>query len=415
MIPKRHNAKMSFCDEYRWFMRKFSLPIYLLSVFLVSPVMVRAQEPTFDGTPKSEWLKMLKEDKNSRRREVAARVLASFGFAESGITEAFKTALNEDTAERVRVQICNLVVMPTTRDEKIRERELLELRKMTVPLSDALQNDKVPEVRAAAAKALGRLGNLSTPMVKVLSNALQDKDVNTRAAAAEALGRIGTAASASAPELKAALADKETIVRQWAAFSLGRIGNEGATATEELGKLLTSDPDPLVRAEAALSIGLLGTEAKAAIPALLEALDQEKEKEITVRIQAAKSLGKMDTAIKSHGSKILQTVAKEPNKDVRIFTLLSFSTALKIESAAFVKELAELLTKEPEGEVRLIIVQELGGLGPAAAEALPELRSATSDVQVAVREAAKLAVKRVTAKPEPKKDPSPEPKTDPLS
>jgi hypothetical protein len=123
----------------------------------------------------------------------------------------------------------------------------------------------------------------------------------------------------------------------------------------------------------------------------------------------------MDTAIKSSGSKILQTVAKEPNKDVRIFTLLSFSTALKIESAAFVKELAELLTKEPEGEVRLIIVQELGGLGPAAAEALPELRTATSDVQVAVREAAKLAVKRVTAKPEPKKDPSPEPKTDPLS
>jgi len=337
-------------------------------------------------------------------------VLATFGYSESGIVDAFKTALNEDPSEKVRISICNLINMPSVRDENIKKKELEALRNLTVPLSDLLQNDKVPEVRAAAAKALGRLNTLSTAMVKVLAGALQDKDTATRTAAAEALGRIGEASKGAAPELKMALTDKEASVRQWAAFSLGRIGSDGATATEDLAKLMTGDPDPVVRSESALSIGLLGTSAKDAIPALLECFAKDKEKEVSVRIQAAKSLGKMDTELKKFGPKILEAVGNDPSKDVRVFLLLSFSTALKLETAAFVKEMGDLLTKEPEGEVRLVLIQELGGLGPAAAEALPALRAATSDVQVSVREAAKVAVKRITTKPEPKKDPEPEPK-----
>jgi len=60
-----------------------------------------------------------------------------------------------------------------------------------------------------------------------------------------------------------------------------------------------------------------------------------------------------------------------------------------------VKELADQLIKDPEGDVRLAIVQELGALGPAAKDALPALKRAVTDVQLSVRDAAKAAVKKV--------------------
>ena len=41
------------------------------------------------------------------------------------------------------------------------------------------------------------------------------------------------------------------------------------------------------------------------------------------------------------------------------------------------------------------MVQELGGLGPAAKDALPALSRAVADVQFSVREEAKKAVKKV--------------------
>ena len=69
------------------------------------------------------------------------------------------------------------------------------------------------------------------------------------------------------------------------------------------------------------------------------------------------------------------------------------------------KDYAVWLGREPDGEVRLALVQELGGLGPAAKEALDALAAAESDVVIQVREAAREAVLQVKglAKKEPKK------------
>jgi HEAT repeat protein len=51
----------------------------------------------------------------------------------------------------------------------------------------ALKDDKTPEVRAAAAKALGRLRSLSNEKVKALRYALRDPDAAVRQAASDAL------------------------------------------------------------------------------------------------------------------------------------------------------------------------------------------------------------------------------------
>lgn len=54
-------------------------------------------------------------------------------------------------------------------------------------LRRALKDDKTPEARAAAAKALSRLGPLGKESVKALRFALRDPDPTVRQAAGDAL------------------------------------------------------------------------------------------------------------------------------------------------------------------------------------------------------------------------------------
>ena len=92
---------------------------------------------------------------------------------------------------------------------------------------------------------------------------------------------------------------------------------------------------------------------------------------------------------------VAKAMKKDPDKGVRIFVVHALGNALGPTLRDFVKDLAEQLPKEAEGDVRLAIVQELGALGPDAKEALPALQRAVADVQITVRDAAKQAVKKV--------------------
>ena len=92
---------------------------------------------------------------------------------------------------------------------------------------------------------------------------------------------------------------------------------------------------------------------------------------------------------------MIEAMKKDPDKSVRIFTVHALGNGLGPTLRDFVKDLAERLPKETEGEVRLAIVQELGALGPDAKEALPVLQQMVTDVQITVRDAAKQAVKKV--------------------
>ncbi len=148
-------------------------------------------------------------------------------------------------------------------------------------LVGAAADDPVPDVRAAAAEAGGRLAADLTvvpgargPAVTLLGTLLGDRDAVVRRAAAWAIGMAGepfaallahlrneTDASARAamlaelwrsqgdwiPVAAASLADPDRDVRLAAAWSLARSG--AAAATEALRRA-TRDPDPAVRAVA---------------------------------------------------------------------------------------------------------------------------------------------------------------------
>ena len=125
-----------------------------------------------------------------------------------------------------------------------------------------------PEVRAAAAVALGRLGPAAAPAAEPLVAAFTDADSYVRGAAAVALGQIGQAA---VPTLVRALADPNPETRWSAGIALGRIGRAGAAAIPAL-MTAASDANDNVRYVAVVALGELGRAASEATPLLTEAL-----------------------------------------------------------------------------------------------------------------------------------------------
>ena len=110
--------------------------------------------------------------------------------------------------------------------------------------------DPNPELRIAAARALGRLG--ATDASPALIHALNDAEWAVRAQAARALGRCGNA-QAIAP-LGAALEDRAWWVRRHAAFALAQLGSAGRA---ELARIAAKSEDRYARemADEALNAG----------------------------------------------------------------------------------------------------------------------------------------------------------------
>ena len=151
-----------------------------------------------------------------------------------------------------------------------------------------------------------------------------------------------------------------------------------------------------MRKESARAFTFLGLDAKSTVPALAKALREDKAEE--VRQQAALALGKMRGETTGVAAAMIEAMKKDSDKTVRIFVTHALGDSLGDGLRAYVKDLAEQLVKEAEGDVRIALIQELGALGPAAKDALPALNMRVTDVQLSVRDEAKKAVKKVMAK-----------------
>lgn len=109
-----------------------------------------------------------------------------------------------------------------------------------VPSLIKLLKNKDPKARASAAEDLGQIGAIraqdAQPAVLPLKEALADKEPNVRRAAAVALGKIRLEAKEVVPELSKLLDDKSPAVVQAAAVSLGAFGAEAREALPALQK-----------------------------------------------------------------------------------------------------------------------------------------------------------------------------------
>jgi HEAT repeat protein len=302
---------------------------------------------------------------------------------EAALVDALGKSLASDMADEVRLKSASLM----------KELKKEYLRRLAPVVADALKSDKSASVRVAAAVVLGRTEEHAKTVLATMVDALKDADPTVRANVAESLGRIGDEAKVAIPGLKTLLKDMDASVRLSAVFALGRVGPEAATAAPELIAVLGSDMDMAVRKEAARAFSLLGLDAKAGVAALAKALREDKSEE--VRQQAAIALGKMRGETRDAVAAMLEAMKTDKDKTVRVFVIHAMGDSLGDGLRANVKDLADQLIKEPEADVRLALVQELGLLGPAAKDALPALQRAATDVQLSVRNEAKAAVKKV--------------------
>lgn len=373
----------------------------LLLLFAASMTPARQDEdPVYEGKKASVWVDTLINDSSARKRSLAVDALARLWSTKqykNGLLTIGR-ALRLDASTAVRAQAA--MVLGALSEDDIK-------KYVATDLIDSLGTEKEPRVRKEIAIALGRSPPVCKLAVTPLTAALKDKDAAIRTAAAEALAQSGSDGKPAAAALAPLLLDSNKGVRRAAVAALGRISPEGSSAiAETMARMLGSETDLDLKNELAISLGLLSERSPAVVAALAGALQDPDEE---LRRRATRTLGSFGVASAPVADALLKVSASDKVKDIRAEAIHAYGSALGADLKPRVRELLVLL-KDPEFEVRLAVVEEVGALGTALkddAETIKVLRSRLSDPHVKVREATAAAIKRIEKKPEPKKETAP--------
>lgn len=204
--------------------------VIIFSLALPSAVQLAAaqdKEPVYDGKPVSEWVARLK-DKDDK-----VRLKAAFSLRQLG-PEA----------------------------------------KAAVPALLGILKDKNVDVRREAAFALQRIGPAAKTAIPALIDALQDSDVYVRGWSLTALAEFGADARAAVPALKGILKEADPLLHVDAANALSRLGEKKEAVTALIDALKNAKEKWDDTASAAAVLAEIGPDAKAAVPALLKALER---------------------------------------------------------------------------------------------------------------------------------------------
>lgn len=366
--------------------------------------------------------------------------------------------------------------------------------KPAVPALTKLLKDQETDVRSEALMALGRIGDPGS--VSAITAALDDPLTPVQYSAAYALGNMGTTAAGAAGKLEAKMTSDDEFLRTIAAWAanrvkpgdkeiqsqtaalmcnslksenqgvrlaaaraLGDLGLEGDLAQEALECALSDDEfsvrdhaidavlilgdkavEPATkalqrkeaRAGAARLLGRIGPGAKKAVPALIQALQDEDRREVRLDILYAmgaigpvpassvptltSDLGKDDVHVQIGATYALGKVGKEAKSALPAIQENFKNTQdqrLKMVSAWAMAEIAPddanvgamvLPTLigglgHDQPFVRLELIESIVGLGEVGAEAVPLLEQlGQSDPDEKVREAANAAAAKLQQK-----------------
>jgi HEAT repeat protein len=381
----------------------------VLLAVLAFPRAARAQddEPSLLGKKLSEWLTILKDDRDVNRRRGALKAVELIGPRKSKkVVPAVNAALRDDPDDRIReAAAVSLGRMVGPIAQKGEESETFPFGPVRAVLIAALRTDKAGRVRAAAARSLGQLEGEARDAVGVLAGALKDKHADTRTAAADALRRVGDRGAEEAlPELQQALRDKnlEPLTRVHVARAMGRIGAKALPALPALKEVLgDAKAPPDVRKAAAESLGQFGKDAADAATLLGNTLTG-KGADLELRRAAAAALDQFGADARPALAD-LKKALRDDDKYVRclaMHTLGQMGSELGDERRDVVTALLRCLDDNIL-EVRLAALETFGMLGAEGlgedARAVADRLGDTSrnDGQKAVREAAAVALKKI--------------------
>jgi HEAT repeat protein len=305
-------------------------------------------------------------DDDKRVRSQAAAAIGEIGSnAKSAVPQLIDTT--KDSDQELRKQAFSslgkigrtddsfqaLIATLKTDEKPVREMAIStlaqfeSLRPDDLPTLEATLKSEYPDVRLFCVGALGKMGK---PAARLLIPILNDRESAVRTKAAEVLGDLK--AADAVPKLTTCLSQEtDAGFRSTVVQALTKIGPEAKTAAPTLGKILR-EKDPELQRRVLKALGAIGPEAKSAMPEIIRAM-------ANVEIHEATS----------------ETVAKI-GKDA----LVPLMEALK----------------RADGPVLLGAVKALGEMGPDArganAALLPLMKSRDREI----REAAKIAVERVS-------------------
>lgn len=276
-----------------------------------------------------------------------------------------------------------------------------------------------------ACDALAGVGAGAADAVDNLITAAKSQDPKVRWHAISALGDIGPAAKSSIPVIIAALSDKDTQVRFNSGHALQQFGESAVPALIEALKnektrsyvmpvLAAIGPaakaavaslagfinskDPSLQRESIVALASIGDAAKSTVPALIKALD---DKDFPARPAAAYALGKI---------KAKDAVASLKNSlnssDDKVLQLASVWALLQLEpgnsqyEAIALPKLIEALDSD-RVDIRREAIETIGQMGPRAKSAVPELTKRLSDENPIVRREALIALADIGPDSEP--------------
>ncbi|QEG26977.1 putative lyase [Gemmata obscuriglobus] len=375
------------------------------------------KDPVYEGKKFSQWVSTVQNDKSARQRALAVDALSKIWLLEprtdaiSHITATLRT----DPSAAVRAQ-CAIVlaglrendmerhgakplieVLRTEKESRVRKEIIAAMSKYPAVCAAGVESliavlkDAEPGVRVQAAEALALAGAKANSAAGPLAELLKDGEKPVRVAAVYALGRIAPEAGTTIAEALAAMlaTEKEADIKREVLASLGLLGEKSGPVVTALTAAL-ADKDDDVRRGAARTLGTLGTAAAGATDELFKVLTTDPTKDI--RVDAVRAFG---SALGPNGVKArladlrpLLDPKKQPDYEVRL-ALIEEVAALGYEHLG-----ADLLSTDK-------------AVKAAAEETLRALRLRLADPQVKVREAAGIAVRKIEKKPEPKKEPAP--------
>jgi HEAT repeat protein len=287
--------------------------------------------------------------------------MSLYDLARDGDTEGLQEMLLESDSPAVRKRACEL--LGEIADEE--DAETVET------LVSAAVTDEEEAVRASAVDGLDQIGTEAVEkllaeitgqkieegadwaVAKRFAKALRSDIPELRMAAASALGKLGDESAVSS--LTNALSDTNSKVRVRICMALAMIGH--ASAVPALINRL-SDPNARVREEAAVALSTIGTDQ--ALASLTEMMDSEND---SIRQVAANALGEAGTAD-----------VVEPLADA----LTDPNTAVRSAAVYSILELLSNVPTQKSHSIRDRIVAELQDADEATVQPIVEILQESS-------------------------------------
>ena len=325
-------------------------------------------------------------------KETGVRLAAIYALGTIGPKAASATKALEPGLQSKDLFTATITTWALARIQAGDEAYRTKLKKDMLPTMFEAVKAKNRKLRVAAVRAIHELKPGSEVVIPAFARIVENADPATINDVVEAVATLGDKA---VPGLINGLKFKN--VRGRAAEVLGRIGEGAAPAVPALIEAM-EDERPDVRREVLFTLGSIGPQAKAAVAVARKALADPDQ---SVRYSAVWALGR----IGPDASVALPDLEKDvcDTNDPYFGSVCAWAMIrIDAKNEKLIKQALPVLIKALENEkafVRSEAASTLGLIGPPAKEALPALKKAASDSDETVAKAAAEAIDKISAAP----------------